>query len=113
MSPAEIAWRVREQATSPRLGAAAGAARPGGRAAAADGGAAGRARRFTSPLPRGRRRRSCPSGARAAIIADADRLLKGEWEMLGVLRTDMEQPDWFHDPVTGPAVRARRVRVQP
>ncbi len=42
-----------------------------------------------------------PEDARAAIIADADRLLKGEWEMLGVVRTDMEEPDWFHDPVTG------------
>ena len=42
-----------------------------------------------------------PEGARAAIIADADRLLKGEWEMLGAVRTDMEQPDWFRDPVTG------------
>jgi hypothetical protein len=42
-----------------------------------------------------------PEHARAAIIADADRLVKGEWEMLGVVRTDMERPDWFRDPVTG------------
>jgi hypothetical protein len=27
--------------------------------------------------------------------------MKGEWEVLGVLRTDLVQPDWFHDPVTG------------
>ena len=57
-------------------------------------------RRFTAVLPAG-----CaslvPDDAKAAIIADADRLLKGEWEMLGVVRTDMERPDWFYDPVTG------------
>jgi hypothetical protein len=42
-----------------------------------------------------------PAEARAAIIASADRLLKGEWEMLGTVRTDLERPDWFRDPVTG------------
>jgi hypothetical protein len=42
-----------------------------------------------------------PGHARDKIIADADRLLKGEWELLGVVLTDMEQPDWFYDPVTG------------
>ena len=28
-------------------------------------------------------------------------MLRGEWEVLGVVRTDMERPDWFRDPVTG------------
>jgi hypothetical protein len=37
----------------------------------------------------------------AAIIEAADRLLAGEWEMLGVTRTDMKEPDWFYDPATG------------
>jgi hypothetical protein len=27
--------------------------------------------------------------------------MRGEWEVLGVARTDMVAPDWFHDPVTG------------
>ena len=27
--------------------------------------------------------------------------MQGEWEVLGVLRTDLVQPDWFRDPVTG------------
>ena len=27
--------------------------------------------------------------------------MQGEWEVLGVPRTDLVQPDWFHDPVTG------------
>ena len=35
------------------------------------------------------------------MLAAADRLLRGEWETLGVLRTDLERPDWFRDPVTG------------
>ena len=42
-----------------------------------------------------------PDDARTAVIAAADRLLKGEWEMLGAVRTDLERPDWFYDPVTG------------
>ena len=27
--------------------------------------------------------------------------MKGEWEVLGVVRTDLVMPDWFRDPVTG------------
>ena len=27
--------------------------------------------------------------------------MKGEWEVLGVVRTDLVAPDWFGDPVTG------------
>jgi len=97
MSPGEIAWRAREQALrrawtrrQVRPGQIASAARP---KAVTD-------RRFTAVLPTGAARR-VPGHAREAIIADADRLLKGEWEMLGVVRTDMEQPDWCYDPVTG------------
>jgi hypothetical protein len=96
MSPAEIAWRAREQAIRQTWsrrqvypGQIASAALP---KVAAD-------RRFTTVLPTDAARR-VPGHARDAIIADADRLLKGEWEMLGVVRTDMVQPDWFYDPVT-------------
>ncbi len=39
--------------------------------------------------------------ARAAVLASAERLLCGEWQALGVVRTDLELPDWFRDPVTG------------
>ena len=35
------------------------------------------------------------------MLEAADRLLRGEWEVLGVLRTDLVRPDWFCDPVTG------------
>ena len=49
-------------------------------------------------------RRKLPRGsadAKAAVLASADQLLGGEWEVLGVIRTDMVRPDWFRDPVTG------------
>src|SRR5689334_21291897 len=100
MSPAEVAWRAREQALRrawrsrqvlpdqlaalPSLTAVEALPR----------------RRFTAVLPPELAAR-VPETARAAIVADAERLLKGEWEMLGAVRTDMVQPDWFWDPVTG------------
>lgn len=96
MSPAEIAWRVREQAI--RRAWSRRQVRPGQVAAAAPGTAT--ERRFAAVLPPDAAR-LVPEHARTAIIAKADRLLKGEWEMLGVVRTDMVQPDWFYDPVTG------------
>jgi hypothetical protein len=96
MSAAEIAWRVREQAVR-----RAWERRqvPQGRIASLQP-LPTRDRRFTAILPPDTAER-VPERARAAIIADADRLLKGEWEVLGVVRTDMVQPDWFFDPVTG------------
>ena len=57
-------------------------------------------RRFTAILPPDTAAR-VPEEARAAVLRSADRLLRGEWEVLGVLRTDLVQPDWFYDPVTG------------
>lgn len=99
MSPAEIAWRIREQAV--RRAWARRQVRPDDLdslpppAALPVG-----ERRFTAVLPPGTAD-LVPGQARAAIIADADRLLKGEWEMLNAVRTDMERPDWFRDPVTG------------
>ncbi len=42
------------------------------------------------------------------MLAAADQLLRGEWEVLGVVRTDMVQPDWFRDPVTGRRAPADR-----
>ena len=35
------------------------------------------------------------------MIAAAEEVLAGRWELLGALRRDMEDPDWFFDPVTG------------
>ena len=100
MSPAEVAWRVREQAV--RLAWARRQVKPGETDALPPLTAVLPAseRRFTSLLPAGSAS-LVPEQAKAAILADADRLLKGEWEMLGTVRTDMERPDWFYDPVTG------------
>jgi hypothetical protein len=100
MSAAEITWRVREQAV--RRAWAIRQVRPGRLAALPPLTAvlpAGE-RKFTSPLPADAAAR-VPDDARTAVIAAADRLLKGEWEMLGTVRTDLERPDWFYDPVTG------------
>ncbi len=49
-----------------------------------------------------------PAAARASVLEAADRLMRGEWEVLGVARTDMVQPDWFYDPVTGRHAAADR-----
>ena len=97
MSPTEIAWRARDQAlrmawsrrqvTRGQIPATA-AALPASE------------RRFTAVLPPHTAAR-VPAEAMAAVLGSADQLLRGEWEVLGVLRTDLVQPDWFHDPVTG------------
>jgi hypothetical protein len=96
MSPAELGWRARDQvlqvAWTPRQvrreqAGLTGALLPGGL-------------RFGSVLPADTADR-VPDQARAAVLDAADRLLKGEWEVLGVTRTDLVQPDWFTDPVTG------------
>ncbi len=42
-----------------------------------------------------------PSEARQQVIAAAEEVLAGRWELLGAVRQDMEDPDWFFDPVTG------------
>ena len=100
MTPAEVAWRAREQAV--RLAWARRQVKPRETDALPPLTALLPAseRRFTSLLPVDSAS-LVPEQAKAAILADADLLLKGEWEMLGTIRTDMERPDWFHDPLTG------------
>ena len=112
MSPAEIAWRVREQAL--RRAWSRRQVRPGQLTALPPLPLVGSQGdlRFTSVLPPGAAA-AVPDAARAAIIAEADRIMAGEWEMLGVVRADMKAPDWFRDPATGlqsdPEVYAFRV----
>jgi hypothetical protein len=100
MSPAEVAWRVHQQAV--RWAWSRCQVRPGDLDSMPPLAAAlpVSERRFTSVLPPDAAR-LVPGKAASEVIADADRLLKGEWELLGVLRTDMANPDWFLDPVTG------------
>ena len=64
-------------------------------------------RAFTAVLPPQTAAR-VPAEARAAVLASADQVLRGEWEVLGVVRTDMVQPDWFRDPVTNRRSDPRR-----
>jgi hypothetical protein len=100
MSPPEVAWRIREQAV--RRAWARRQVRQGQVAALPPLTAVlpAQQRVFLSPLSAGTAA-LIPAAAREAIVADAARILKGEWEMLGVVRSDMEQPDWFYDPATG------------
>lgn len=57
-------------------------------------------RLFPSPLPP-ETRTHVPREAAEAVVAAADRLLAGEWSLLGAPRPDIADPDWFWDPVTG------------
>ena len=57
-------------------------------------------RTFRATLPPGTRAR-VPEAARQALVGAAERMLAGEFALLGVTRTDMAEPDWFLDPVTG------------
>ena len=93
MSPAEMAWRARDQAVK-----AAWARRQVKTDADLPAPPAGL--RFGSALPAGTADR-VPDEARKAVIGAADQLMRGEWDVLGILRTDMEDPDWFIDPDTG------------
>ena len=97
MSPAEMAWRARDQvvraAWSPRQVTRQQLARTTAATPA-------RELAFSAVLPSATAER-VPDEARKRVLEAADRLLRGEWEILGVLRTDLEQPDWFRDPVTG------------
>ena len=42
-----------------------------------------------------------PGEARQRVLAAGEDVLAGRWELLGTLRQDLEDPDWFFDPVTG------------
>jgi|HubBroStandDraft_3_1064219.scaffolds.fasta_scaffold07464_2 hypothetical protein len=103
MSPAEIAWRMREQAMRrawARRQVLPGQLPTGPVPGLAPGAGSAVERRFTAVLP-SNVSALVPETAKDALIADADKILKGEWEMLGVLRTDLDAPDWSYDPVTG------------
>jgi hypothetical protein len=103
MSPAEMAWRARDHA----LQAAWSGRQVRGAQIADDVPVPPGERRFTAVLPP-HTDKLVPAEAKAAVLAAADRLLQGEWEVLGVVRTDMVQPDWFYDPVTGRRAPADR-----
>ena len=96
MSPVELAWRARDQllqvAWSPRQ------VRRG--QIITDTPVPAGEHRFTAVLPLGTAGR-VPEEARTAVLESANLLLRGDWEVLGVVRTDLVRPDWFFDPATG------------
>ncbi len=57
-------------------------------------------RGFTTHVPASAVERVLPHDA-AALTSAADRLLAGRWSVLGRERTDLRDPDWFLDPVSG------------
>ena len=103
MSPAEVGWRARDKALQ-----LAWTRRQVSRAAIAGWTSAAPAdRRFPISLPAETADR-VPAAARDAVLAAADGLLRGEWDVLGVPRTDLRAPDWFLDPVTGQSAPAEK-----
>ena len=96
MTPAEVAWRTRDQALQlawsrrqvRREQLVSAMSLPAGE------------RRFAAVLQPVTAER-VPEEARRAVLEAASGLLRGEWEVLGIARTDLVRPDWFRDPVTG------------
>lgn len=96
MSPTEIAWRARD--TGRRTAWAYQQVRPG-----QDGSIdlpLRKERTFRTTLPP---QAACdvPDDVRKAVVRQADAILAGNLEVLGVERTDLTAPDWFRDPITG------------
>jgi hypothetical protein len=98
MSPAEMVWRARDQAL--HVAWSRRQVIPGQIAGAAPASSPVHERRFSSTLPP-RTAAQVPLEAKAAILSAAARLMRGEWEVLGMARTDLVAPDWFYDPATG------------
>jgi hypothetical protein len=103
MSPAEMAWRGRDKI----LQAAWSRRQVSSAQALAEVARIPGDRQFSALLPDGAAL-AVPGEARKAVLASADRLLQGHWEMLGVERHDLTLPDWFYDPVTGKRAPADR-----
>lgn len=66
-----------------------------------------RGRAFHSRLPSGTGA-AVPEEARRALLESAQALIEGRWTVLGALRDDLADPDWFLDPVTGRRSPQRR-----
>ncbi|MGH9088738.1 MAG: alginate lyase family protein [Acidimicrobiales bacterium] len=100
MSAAEIGWRledrVRQEAWARRFGP--GTTRATGIASVpTQASATGRA---LPRMPEGVDLSSLSGPARRSLLAEADDLLRGRIEILGVVRDDIADPDWALDPVS-------------
>jgi hypothetical protein len=96
MSPSEMKWRVADKARQQRWRRHQAGARPKGPASAAGAGFP----EFRAGLP-APASLLVPPGAAGAVLAAADEVLGGRWQVLGTTRADMRAPDWFFDPITG------------
>jgi hypothetical protein len=67
-----------------------------------------RERAFLSQLP-ANARAGVPPDAASAVVGAAENVLAGTWTVLGTIRPDSADPDWFHDPVTGQRAPDRRL----
>ncbi|MDX3385856.1 alginate lyase family protein [Streptomyces niveiscabiei] len=56
--------------------------------------------RFTAVLPPGALDAVSPDAVKR-LVAEADRLMAGHGEFFGVVRDDLDAPDWWYDPKTG------------
>jgi len=94
MSVAEVGWRLHDRARQEtwsrrRFGPAPGTApRSAGR-------------RQVRTLPADDGLLALPAAERRALLAAADRLVQGSVTVLGVVRHDMDDPDWSLDPSSG------------
>jgi hypothetical protein len=96
MSPGEVATRVGDEAR--RTAWAARQVLPGDFVARPRG--LREVRALPAVLPPDARD-SVPPATAERLVAAADRILGGEWSLLGTPRPDIAAPDWFLDPVTG------------
>ncbi|HUA40932.1 MAG TPA: alginate lyase family protein [Streptosporangiaceae bacterium] len=103
MSPAEVVWRTRDQVVK-----ATWSGKQVHRGTAGSTALAAVAERHFSPVLPPDAAGLVPEAARSAVLAAADELLAGHWEVLGVTRTDLIAPDWFLDPVSGRRAPADR-----
>jgi hypothetical protein len=107
MSASELGWRMSDQIrrrrwvsrqVTPEVPPQSWALSSAGRATAPW--VSGRDARFRT-FPSVEVLQDLPGGVRQRVIAAAEDVLAGRWELLGAVRQDMEDPDWFFDPVTG------------
>ncbi|MBO0828029.1 MAG: alginate lyase family protein [Streptosporangiales bacterium] len=95
-SPREVVWRLQDQLR--RATWVTRQVRPG--QVHESSAASSSARRFTAVLPDDAAA-TVPADAQKALVAAADEILAGRFDVLGVRRTDLGAPDWFLDQTTG------------
>jgi hypothetical protein len=92
MSATELAWRARDQVV--RLAFLMRQVRPD--ELATMGSSLAGQRQFAVALPSGTAAR-VPHAARTAVLESANRVMLGEWDVLGVTKNDLVLPDRFRD----------------